>query len=447
MSLLNDALRKAEGRREPPATSAVYTGEKRAFATPPRKARWPWVALLLTPALVTALAWFAVQAKTPVTADNETHAVLRAAEKKPQSASLDEEPAKTPTTRTAVRLPVAPDASATPNETRPVQKKPAALPVTPVSVASAEQGRELTILNQKRETRARTILTPAQKPNNVAQRSSAENPAPVSAAKPKPEMKAEPEKNLDRQAASTTQATAVNPTAPRSDPVTSDSATPAISTDATEVADDSMTASDSTTAPAQNMVKNTRMTPAIRDQQTAKAIRKALAQGEISEARQQLGRIMATQDAPRSRTRWARHQLVSGQPREALKFLSADLADSDITLRLLRARAQLALGHQGTALQTLQSQVPSAADSPEYVSTLATLLQQAGDYQVAAEHWADLISHDDQHGAWWVGLAITLENQQRFDSAQRAYQQALALTDLAPSLYDFVRQRLQALGS
>lgn len=191
-------------------------------------------------------------------------------------------------------------------------------------------------------------------------------------------------------------------------------------------------------------VRTTHATPASRDRAAAVSIRDALANGRINEARQTLAEITGAQNAPRSRAQWVRHLLVTGEIQEALRWAPADIASDNTDLRLFRARAQYALGQVNAAIATLQSQVPAVDADPDYAVTLATLLQQDGQYSRAASLWAELIAYDDARSAWWVGLAIALESEQRLESAARAYAQALELPDLSASLRDFVLQRLRA---
>jgi len=194
-------------------------------------------------------------------------------------------------------------------------------------------------------------------------------------------------------------------------------------------------------------IKQQRETPELADRRADELIRKALMQGRVAEAEQLLGNIVSTQSAPQSRARFARHLLVGRQPTRALTWLTEGAARDHSTLRLLRARALLALGDSGSAVALLESSIPPIKESVEYRVTLAALLQQQDRVADAAVQWAELIAFDNAKAAWWVGLAIALEADQQARSAARAYQQAMALSDLPPSLADYVRGRLNALGA
>lgn len=194
-------------------------------------------------------------------------------------------------------------------------------------------------------------------------------------------------------------------------------------------------------------IKQARQSPEQRDRELAKRIKAQLAQGDITVAEQSLQEITAGQAAPASRYAFARGVLARGDVGRALTWAPADLAARYPELRLIRARAQLAGGDLDLAVATLQRAVPAVKDQVEYRVTLATLLQQQGQSDQAANHWAELIAWDSGRAPWWVGLAIALEGRGDTSGATRAYRQAAALPGLAPSLADYVRQRLQQLGA
>lgn len=192
-------------------------------------------------------------------------------------------------------------------------------------------------------------------------------------------------------------------------------------------------------------VKNVPQTPAARDRSEARELERLVTRGRMTEAESRLAALVRDQSAPRSRYVVARALLVDGKPDQALNWLPGDAAAQEPKLRLLRARALHADNDLAGALGTLTENVPPVEDHAEYRVTLATLLQQQGRSGEAARHWAELIAWDDSKGAWWVGLAISLEAQGEQAGAARAYQQAEELPGLPRSLADYVRQRLQAL--
>lgn len=198
------------------------------------------------------------------------------------------------------------------------------------------------------------------------------------------------------------------------------------------------------TAPAPS-VKRLRETPEAVDLRVSRELAKLLRVGESRVAEQRLAELVARQEAPISREVFARAMLVQEMPARALQWLSGADAQAHPALRLLQARAQLALGRLDAALMTLTNDIPEAREHPEYRVTLATLLQQSGQSVEAARHWSALIAVDDSRPAWWVGLAIALESRGEVGGAVKAYAQAAQLPGLSPSLADYVRDRLNTL--
>ena len=192
-------------------------------------------------------------------------------------------------------------------------------------------------------------------------------------------------------------------------------------------------------------MKTTPKSPRAIDRQTAKELESLVASGRMVEAERRLTSLIQTQAAPRSRFMVARALVVDGEIQRALNWLPEAVAAGDSTLRMLRARAQHADGRLDAAVATLVSNVPAVSEQPEYRVTLATLLQQQGQGQKAAAHWAELIAWNDSRAPWWVGLALALEDQGETRGATRAYEQAAALPGLPPSLADYVQRRLQSL--
>lgn len=192
-------------------------------------------------------------------------------------------------------------------------------------------------------------------------------------------------------------------------------------------------------------VKQAPETPSATDRSTARELERLVARGNIIDAERRLAVLTQKQTAPRSRYVVARALLVDGQQNQALGWLPEAIASQHPKLRLLRARAQHANSDLAAAVNTLNSNVPPVDSHAEYRVTLATLLQQQGESQEAARHWAELIAWDDSQAPWWVGLAISLEAQGEPAGAARAYRQAAELPGLPRSLADYVRQRLQAL--
>lgn len=384
MSLLNDALRAAEERQNRPDVASAYTGNT---ATEARGLRVGWLVLLVVLALgIAALGGYWI-INSPAGSSVEAPVPEKAESVQASNAGAVQR-SRSENVVATVQGPAEP----VPPAEEPVET---AEPTAPAPPSPAEPAEEISVA-ERAEAR------------EVAQ-SEAE---PEASASPESEVMPAPEHKELASGPSAEQPRVTTPP-PAADP-----------------------------AP---VVKRKARTPEAVDRQTAEELSALIRQGRISSAEALLSDLTDQQSAVRSRFVVARALLVEGEVNRALRWLPDSVAATDANLRMLRARALHAGGDLDRAVATLQAQVPPVADHVEYRVTLATLLQQQGEGQEAARHWAELIAWDDSRAPWWVGLAIALEDQGEVRGATRAYEQAAALPGLPPSLADYVQQRLRSL--
>lgn len=417
MSLLNDALKAAEQRQGKPAPSP-YTGQPSEPAR--RRGAGKLAAVLVLVVAVAVLSYvylLPAPAPVPQTADirdraaepSEEETAPRPVEQEPANVSPEASAAQ-PLTATPVAEPGQNDGAPSPEPEPEPEPVMTAVEVSgSVDAADERRGPEPPVTGESREAA----------PQQSAESSSRE-PGPASA----PALTVAPER-----------------------PAREASAGGEAEPQARDDGQGEMSREPSTAGARANNVKQPRQSPEQMDRDTARAVREQLAMGEQAEAEQLVSRLTAAQDAPDSRYALARGVLARGDVAGALEWVPAELALEYPDLRLIRARALLAGEDLDAAVATLQRKVPPMADNVEYRVTLATLLQQQGNSDQAANHWAQLIAWDDSQGPWWVGLAIALEGRGDARAARRAYEQAGALPGLPPSLADYVRQRLQTLGA
>lgn len=114
-------------------------------------------------------------------------------------------------------------------------------------------------------------------------------------------------------------------------------------------------------------------------------------------------------------------------------------------LAMMLARLQVERGDLESAMTTLQTTLPAAADKAEYRALYAAVLQRAGHPEQATEHYAAALKLSPGNGVWWMGLAISLEAEGRTAEARQAFQSAKASGNLAPEVAAYVEQRLREL--
>ncbi|MCC2656161.1 MAG: biosis protein MshN [Panacagrimonas sp.] len=110
-----------------------------------------------------------------------------------------------------------------------------------------------------------------------------------------------------------------------------------------------------------------------------------------------------------------------------------------------RHRARQALTDQDPATALLIVTATDAERDVESAALRAAALQRLGRHAEAAEAYAALTTRDPIEPAHWVGLAISLEREQRPEPARIAYRRALQSDRLAPSLRAFAQDRVTAL--
>lgn len=391
MSLLNDALRAAEERQSHPEVASAYTGGQ---ASRPRKGR-SWIAAGLVLIALCAAAgggyWISqLDADTPTASTQNDNTIALVTESPDRAADHQGAVQRSEPEQLSVAVPEPSTAEpAQEPEPEPVAVNEPALNTEPAVEAAPVTESEPSVASAQRSE-------PAQ-------------------SEPEPALVAESEPGIDRESTSTQTQTQA-PTAEQSDP-----------------------------AAAPTVVNRKPKSPQAIDRQIAKELETLINRGQLGAAEAELAELTQEQNAPQSRFVVARALLVEGQADRALRWLPETSIGESAALRMLRARALHAQGQLDQAVATLQTSIPPVTENSEYRVTLATLLQQQGQGQDAARHWAELIAWDDSRAPWWVGLAISLEDQGQIRGATRAYEQAAALPGLSPSLADYVQQRLRSL--
>lgn len=415
MSLLNDALKAAEQRQDKPAPSP-YIGQ--SATTPARRGSAGKVLVGIgVIAILAAGGYFYLAPATPSATPVATQ---------PEEPQSRETAGAEATTASAETTPVATPSPSLVTDQQPVDEPEA----SDINEPEPDQGAADIVMLSSQESQSESMNVRAPATPEPERSSTAEATLAPEAAEPEPVQRG------PQPPAQTMRAT-----------ITASTATTKTKADATSSNDQSSEEPAAQQPTATSDIKQTRQTPAQQDLAASKDIRKLVSRGDLAAAEALLTGITDTQAAPQSRYAFARGVLARGDVDRALAWVPEDLAARHPDLRLIRARAVLAGGDLNQAVATLQSGVPPVKDNVEYRITLATLLQQQGQSNQAANHWAELIAWDNGQAPWWVGLAIALEGRGDVPGARRAYQQAAALPGLAPSLADYVRQRLQTLGA
>jgi MSHA biogenesis protein MshN len=148
-----------------------------------------------------------------------------------------------------------------------------------------------------------------------------------------------------------------------------------------------------------------------------------------------------------SRRAWVGLLLNLKRNEEAERVLQRGLRRDphDAAFAMLLARMQVERNAVPEALQTLQKNLPDAAELPDYQAFMAALLQRQERHAEAIPLFQKALALVPGNGVWMMGLGISLQAGQQKEEARAVYQRALDSNTLNPQLREFVQQKLKEL--
>ena len=132
---------------------------------------------------------------------------------------------------------------------------------------------------------------------------------------------------------------------------------------------------------------------------------------------------------------------------EAQQFLQAGLSlnSNRSDYAMLLARIQVERGDLQGAHELLRKHAGSAAGDADYHAFDAALLQRLGRHKEAIVGYQEALKLAPREGRWWMGMAISLQADNRGAEALEAYRRAKTAGGLSPPLIAFVDQRVKQL--
>ena len=122
-------------------------------------------------------------------------------------------------------------------------------------------------------------------------------------------------------------------------------------------------------------------------------------------------------------------------------------SDHDLNAeRYQLARSALAQNQTQRAYELLKDNPPALASNTDYHAVLAATEQQLKLFSDASLRYRQLLAIDQNQASWWLGLALSLDGQQRNTDALAAYRHALALNSLPDAARDYANARVAALN-
>lgn len=177
---------------------------------------------------------------------------------------------------------------------------------------------------------------------------------------------------------------------------------------------------------------------------------KALAAERIGRIDEALSELAASLEARPSnvaaRLRLAQLHAARGSREDALRVLAAgrELEPARADLALLEARLLAEEQHPDRALASLDS-IPTEARGAEFHALHAALFAAQGAHARAIDAFSAALRLEPRRGPAWLGLAISLEAENRGREARGAYQRALLVGGLEPAARAWAEERSGAL--
>jgi MSHA biogenesis protein MshN len=139
--------------------------------------------------------------------------------------------------------------------------------------------------------------------------------------------------------------------------------------------------------------------------------------------------------------------LQQGHWREAQRLLEQgiDTVPAHYPFAQLLARVNVEHGADQKALAVMEASLRAGAENPEYLAFLAALYQRVGKHAEAIKAYNGALTLAPQEGRWWLGMGISLEAVQDWNTAGSAYQRAIESGVLEEKLLTYARQRLAIL--
>ena len=171
--------------------------------------------------------------------------------------------------------------------------------------------------------------------------------------------------------------------------------------------------------------------------------------GSYTEAEKQLRRALwLYSDSLRAREILAMLLINQGRVSEAAKLLveSLDIAPYHSPFAKLYARILVNQGETSRAIVILEQAQPDIMENPEYHSFLAALYQKLFMHERAFGKYRQVLSLRPDVGAWWLGLAISLEGKGQVADAIAAYRTARKSSNLNDNIIAYINGRLNILS-
>lgn len=171
------------------------------------------------------------------------------------------------------------------------------------------------------------------------------------------------------------------------------------------------------------------------------------AEGDLAAARAMLERALREQPA-HQRSRVLLGRLLIQQNEWAA---AAEVVDADPSPRVggelaqLRARVLMQQGQADRAVAVLEAAHAADPRDEGVLGTLGAAYTDRHYYAKAAAIYRQALARQPAQPRWWLGLAVALDGDRRYDEALQAYREVLARRGLESRVLNYARERAEAL--
>jgi MSHA biogenesis protein MshN len=173
-----------------------------------------------------------------------------------------------------------------------------------------------------------------------------------------------------------------------------------------------------------------------------------LQKGRMSDAEKHLGLALKIDETHTpARELLAGLMLQQGHWREAQQLLEQgiDTVPAHYPFAQLLARVYVEHGADQKALAVMESSQRAGVENPDYLAFLAALYQRVGKHAEAIKAYNGALTLNPQEGRWWLGMGISLEAAQDWNTAGSAFQRAIESGVLEDKLLSYARERLSVV--
>lgn len=204
----------------------------------------------------------------------------------------------------------------------------------------------------------------------------------------------------------------------------------------------------STVTDTEAAMTNVRQTSSIvkRERKLLDEVESLLQRGEIDEARSRLEQFLVSHpDSVRAIERLFRLYLQMGELDMAGGLLEYSSQLPPSTFIKLGAQLKVQLGNLNEAVRMLERGVRNNED-PGYFALLAGLYQKTGRFRKATTYYRRLLNNDPEQGAYWLGLAVSLDSLGDYREALQAFKRARTYGSYEGDIQRYIEQRIQKLS-